>query len=318
MPLYYRLDKIIYMEENNISDKSKLKFMDKFKILLINTIWHRDYISTLIFEFIISLIGAILTRGEIIYPFLLLAILDLNLGLKNIIISVQEKYKELTLTFVLMVLIMYVFSNIAFFFFDADYAAELDYYDDNVCSSLLFCFLTALDSGLRARGGLGDSGERISFARYPGHYAGRIITDDLFFFIIIIIMIDLVFGIVIEAFNVLGAKEQKQKNDVTNHCFICHINKATVEKNRQNFNEHREKRHNLWNYVDYMIFLKFGDIHDLNAINSYARNKLDNKDISWLPTYKDSSSHDESKKEDNEDSFSVADENINKYIVKEA
>ena len=318
MPLYYRLDKIIYMEENNITDKNKLKFFDKFKIAVINTIWHRDYISTLIFEFIISLIGAIMKRGEIIYPFLLLAILDLNLGLKNIIISVQEKYKELALTFVLMVLIMYVFSNIAFFFFDEDYAAELDYYDDNVCSSLLFCFLTALDSGLRARGGLGDSGERISFARFPGHYAGRIITDDLFFFIIIIIMIDLVFGIVIEAFNVLGAKEQKQKNDVTNHCFICHINKATVEKNRQNFNEHREKRHNLWNYVDYMIFLKFGDIHDLNAINSYARNKLDNKDISWLPTYKDSSSNNENKREDNEDSFSVADENINKYIVKEA
>ena len=109
-----------------------------------------------------------------------------------------------------------------------------------------------------------------------------------------------------------------KKNDVTNHCFICHINKATVEKNRQNFNEHREKRHNLWNYVDYMIFLKFGDIHDLNAINSYARGKLDNKDISWLPTYKDSSSNDENKKEENEDSFSVADENINKYIVKES
>ena len=318
MPLYYRLDKIIYMEENNISDKNKLTLFDKIKIILIKSIWDRDYISTLIFEFFISLIGAIMKRGEIIYPFLLLAILDLNLDLKNIIISVKEKYKELGLTFVLMVLIMYVFSNVAFFFFDDDYAAELEYKDDNVCSSLMFCFLTALDSGLRARGGLGDSGERISFARYPGHYAGRIITDDLFFFIVIIIMIDLVFGIVIEAFNHLGVKELKQKNDVTNHCFICHINKATVEKNRQNFNEHRKKTHYLWNYVDYMISLKFSDIHDLNAINSYAREKLDNKDISWLPTYKDYSSGDEKRKNDeNEDEFEIADENINKYQVKE-
>ena len=295
MPLYYRLDKILYMEENNISNKNKLSLFDKIKIILIKSIWDRDYISTLIFEFIISLVGAIMHRGEIIYPFLLLAILDLNLDLKNIIISVKEKYKELGLTFLLMVLIMYMFSNIAFFFFDEDYAAEIEYQEDNVCSSLMFCFLTALDSGLRARGGLGDSGERISYARFPGHYVRRIITDDLFFFIVIIIMIDLVFGIVIEAFNHLGVKEQKQKNDVTNHCFICHINKATVEKNRQNFNEHRKKTHYLWNYVDYMISLKFSDIHDLNAINSYAREKLDNKDISWLPTYKDYSTGDENK-----------------------
>ena len=318
MPLYYRLDKILYMEENNISNKNKLSLFDKIKIILIKSIWDRDYISTLIFEFIISLIGAIMHRGEIIYPFLLLAILDLNLDLKNIIISVKEKYKELGLTFLLMVLIMYMFSNIAFFFFDEDYAAEIEYQEDNVCSSLMFCFLTALDSGLRARGGLGDSGERISYARFPGHYVRRIITDDLFFFIVIIIMIDLVFGIVIEAFNHLGAKEQKQKNDVTNHCFICHINKATVEKNRQNFNEHRKKTHYLWNYVDYMISLKFSDIHDLNAINSYAREKLDNKDISWLPTYKDYSTGDEKRKiDENENELEIADENINKYQVKE-
>ena len=318
MPLYYRLDKILYMEENNISNKNKLSLFDKIKIILIKSIWDRDYISTLIFEFIISLVGAIMHRGEIIYPFLLLAILDLNLDLKNIIISVKEKYKELGLTFLLMVLIMYMFSNIAFFFFDEDYAAEIEYQEDNVCSSLMFCFLTALDSGLRARGGLGDSGERISYARFPGHYVKRIITDDLFFFIVIIIMIDLVFGIVIEAFNHLGAKEQKQKNDVTNHCFICHINKATVEKNRQNFNEHRKKTHYLWNYVDYMISLKFSDIHDLNAINSYAREKLDNKDISWLPTYKDYSTGDEKRKiDENENELEIADENINKYQVKE-
>ena len=318
MPLYYRLDTIIYMQENKINDKKKLNFYDKIKIALMKSIWERDHISSLIFEFIISLIGAILKRGEIIYPFMLLAILDLNMDLHNIIISIKTKYKELGLTFVLMILIMYVFSNVAFFFFNEDFKAELDYFEDNYCESLIFCFLTTTDSGLRARGGLGDSGERISFARFPFHYVGRIITDDLFFFIIIIIMIDLVFGIVIESFDALGIKEQKQKNDKTNHCFICHVNKATVEKNRENFDEHREKNHNLWNYVDYMIFLKFSEIHDLNATNSYSREKLDNKDISWLPSYKDVCLRDEDKKKDeNEENLSIAEENIIKYCVKE-
>ena len=93
-----------------------------------------------------------------------------------------------------------------------------------------------------------------------------------------------------------------------------------MEKNGHNFNEHREKTHNLWNYVNYMISLKFADLHDLNAINSYAREKMDNKNISWLPTYKDEGKNDGSskKRDDNEDNFKVEDENIKKHIVKEA
>ena len=149
---------------------------------------------------------------------------------------------------------------------------------------------------------------------------GRFFYDVTFFLLIVIIMIDMVFGIIIESFQELCNEDQKHENDKKSHCFICHVNRATVEKNRHNFNEHREKTHNLWNYVNYMISLKFADLHDLNAINSYAREKMDNKNISWLPTYKDEGKNDGSskKRDDNEDNFKVEDENIKKHIVKEA
>ena len=47
---------------------------------------------------------------------------------------------------------------------------------------------------------------------------------------------------------------------------------------------------------------------------------MDNKNISWLPTYKDEGKNDGSskKRDDNEDNFKVEDENIKKHIVKEA
>ena len=67
-----------------------------------------------------------------------------------------------------------------------------------------------------------------------------------------------------------------------------------------------------------MIYLKFADIHNLNAINSYAREKIDNKDISWLPTYKDKIGSEEGKADDDEDELKVEEENIHKYVVKEA
>ena len=176
-------------------------------------------------------------------------------------------------------------------------------------------FLNTLDSGLRARGGIGDSAIRISYNRNKKHYILRLILDDLFFLIIVIIAIDLVFGIIIGAFSTLRNEEQKHSNDRKNHCFICHVNKNTLEKNRQNFIEHREKIHNLWNYVDYMITLKFSDIHYLNAINSYAIQKIEKKDISWLPTYKDLKDT-KKKVDDEEEELKVEEENVNKYFVK--
>ena len=150
-------------------------------------------------------------------------------------------------------------------------------HEDNYCASLVFCFMSTLDYGLRNRGGVGDLMTRISFKRNTGRYMGRFFYDVTFFLLIVIIMIDMVFGIIIESFQELCNEDQKHENDKKSHCFICHVNRATVEKNRHNFNEHREKTHNLWNYVNYMISLKFADLHDLNAINSYAREKMDNK-----------------------------------------
>ena len=158
--------------------------------------------------------------------------------------------------------------------------------------------------------------------RGKNHYIKRLILDDVFFFLIVIISIDLVFGIIIGEFAALREQTQKYKNDRKYHCFICHINKNTVEKNRENFSIHVNKIHNMWNYVSYMIFVKLSNVHDLNSINSYAREKIDNKDVSWLPSYKDFVDYDknnQTKENDNEEDFRIEDENINHiYIVKPA
>ena len=317
LPLYYELDKIKFFEEN--IHKKSLNFWDKLYIIIFMTIWNRNYISSIVYEFIISIICFILKKGEVIFPFLLLAIVDLNITLKNVILSIKHRHKEFTRAFFLAFIFMYAMSNLAFFFFNKDYIQELDYHDDNVCKTLIFCVLNALDNGLRARGGIGDSGIRISFMRDKSHYIQRLIMDDIFFLLVVIIAIDLVFGVIIGEFDALRGEEQKHEADRLYHCFICHVNKNTLEKNRQNFYLHVNKDHNMWNYVSYMIFVKLSNIHDLNSINSYARDKIDNKDISWLPSYKDLiNSDNENNKEDEteeDEDFKIEEENINNHYI---
>ena len=316
-PLYYEMDKIKYFEEN--IHKKTLNICDKLYIFIVMTLWDRNYISSLIYGLVISILCSILKRGELILPFLLLSIVDLNVTLKNVILSIKLRHKEFTRAMFLAFIFMYSMSNLAFFFFNSDYIEELDYYDDNYCKSLKFCVFNAIDNGLRARGGIGDSGKRISFMKNKSHYIERLILDDIFFLLVVIILIDLVFGIIIGEFDALRGQEQKYETDRLYQCFICHVNKNTLEKNRQNFYIHVNKIHNMWNYVSYMIFVKLSNLHDLNSINSYVRNKIDNKDISWLPSYKDLiKSDDENYKEDeyldNED-FKIEEENLNNYYI---
>ncbi len=100
-------------------------------------------------------------------------------------------------------------------------------------------------------------------------------------------MIDMIFGVIVQSFAELRKKKKKYENDKINRCFICHINRSTLEKNRINFLEHKNNTHNLWNYVEYIISLKLNESKELNAINNYTKLKIEHNDISWLPTYKD-------------------------------
>ncbi len=130
-------------------------------------------------------------------------------------------------------------------------------------------------------------------------------------------MIDMIFGIIIESFVELRHRNQKYQRDKINHCFICHINRNTLEKNRINFEEHKNTTHNIWNYVEYIIGLKLFQNNELNSMNNYAKSKIEQNDISFLPTYKDFNKISENKKNIlPEEKLIIPEEEIQKYKLK--
>ena len=313
LPLYYRLDKVKYRELFKKDKSKKLNILEKIYILLYMCLLQRNYIKMILYESFVCIICLII-NSEIIYGFFLLPILYLNKTLKSLVISIQLQFKQFVVTFFFTFILIYVFTNIYYFIFNSDFVVELNYFKDNYCKELIFAVLNALDYGLRARGGLADSAIRISFSRNKLHYIKRLIIDDLFFLLIVILMIDMVFGIIIKSFDELRHRNQKYKYDKLNNCFICHCNRKLLDKMRINFNEHVTNNHNIWNYVEYMLSLKLKDLHDLSAINQYVRIKIDKKDISWLPTYKDINKDNDSFLDDK--NLVVFHENIINYKIK--
>ena len=314
LPLYYRLDKVKYKDLFKKDKNKKLNIFEKIYVIINMCILGRNYISMLIYEFIVCIICIIIKNSEIFYGFFLLPIFYINKTLKSLVISIQLNFKQFCVTFSFTFMLIYIFTNIYYYFFNSDFVAELNYYKDNYCKTLIFAILNALDYGLRARGGLADSAIRVSFSREKSHYLKRLMIDDLFFLLIVIIMIDMVFGIVIKSFDELRHSNQKYTNDKLNNCFICHSNRHLLDKMRINFHEHVTNNHNVWNYVEYMISLKLKDIHDLSAINQYVRAKMEKKDISWLPSYRDMNKDNDINLDDK--NLLVFHENVNDYKLK--
>ena len=122
----------------------------------------------------------------------------------------------------------------------------------------------------------------------------------------------MVFGIIVQSFSTLRHKEQLYLKDKYNRCFICNGKKSILEKHRINFQDHVKHEHNLWNYVEYIITIKQSNIKELNNINQYIRKKIENNDISWLPTNTDLFK----KTEDFDyDEIVILEENTNKYKI---
>ena len=119
----------------------------------------------------------------------------------------------------------------------------------------------------------------------PNYVVGRFFYDFLFFLIIAVIMLNIIFGIIIDTFAELRELNQKIQDDKNNVCYVCGAKRDDFNKGNKNFDEHVGEEHCIWNYVEYMIGLKFVDVQDTNAINSYVIDMINEKNISWLPIY---------------------------------
>lgn len=87
------------------------------------------------------------------------------------------------------------------------------------CDTLLMCIVTAVNQGVRNGGGLGD------VLRYPSSkeplYAARVVYDLLYFFVVIIIVLNLIFGVIIDTFADLRSEKTTKEEILKNTCFIC-------------------------------------------------------------------------------------------------
>lgn len=60
-------------------------------------------------------------------------------------------------------------------------------------------------------------------------FFARVVYDLLFFFIVIIIVLNLIFGVIIDTFADLRSEKQQKELILKNTCFICGMYLYTIE-----------------------------------------------------------------------------------------
>jgi hypothetical protein len=120
---------------------------------------------------------------------------------------VTKNGSQLMMTAMLGAILLYIYAAFAFVFIsdtyydDNIYSGLLNRKGDSICMSMAHCYLSTINYGLRGGGGIGEflPTQTAVEANMQGFYF-RSFFDLSFFLLIITILLNIIFGIIIDTF----------------------------------------------------------------------------------------------------------------------
>jgi len=237
------------------------------------------------------------------YSVLLVELIYREDTLQNVISAVTGNIRSILFTFLLAIILVYFFSIFGFVFLQDDFLIEThppprqyqhtdpdtchsmvqeqEVVKERSCDTLLMCVITTMNQGLRNGGGIGD------VLRQPSTdeplYMVRVLYDILFFFVIIIIVLNLIFGVIIDTFADLRSEKHQTEEIKKNSCFICGLERKAFDNKTVTFEDHIKKEHNMWNYLWFIVLIKVKDPTEFTGPESYVHQMVKDRCLEWFP-----------------------------------
>ena len=230
-------------------------------------------------------------QSPIFYSFHLTDVVNRFPELQSVIQSVTLNGDQLLMTAMLGVMIIYIYSAIAFIFvydtyYDDDISGGLlNRMGDSICMNMMHCFLSTVNYGVRGGGGIGENLPTQTAVKEnrQGFYF-RAVFDLTFFLIVITILLNIIFGIIIDTFAQLRDAAENKFSDIKYNCFICGIDRPVLERDtEQGFTYHIQNDHCVWQYINFIIHLQSIESSELNGTESYILDLFQQLDHTWFP-----------------------------------
>lgn len=230
------------------------------------TLYYCGYLS-------FCILGMIL--DDFFLTILLLDIIVKNSTTKNVLMAAYIPRESLGMTLVLGVFIMYIYAFFTFVFVRGTTLNE------GVCDTLWGCFKLYMDYGLLAGGGIQDVMEQT--------LDWHILLGFTFFVIVTIILLNVIFGIIIDTFSALRFEKDDRIANTVGVCFMCGIEKLVFDRagdGLNGFKDHIKNDHLMWNYLRFVFHLWEQDKDDDDGLELFVRRCITTGDITWMPMNK--------------------------------
>ena len=117
----------------------------------------------------------------------------------------------------------------------------------------------------------------------------RYLLDLMYYLVVLIVLLNVVFGIIIDTFGDLRSKKEERERDINERCFICGTDKLTFDRSYdgpEGFKQHVKEEHNMWSYLYFIIRIWELDRDEDDGLELRVRKCLETNDISWFPMNK--------------------------------
>ena len=132
-------------------------------------------------------------------------------------------------------------------------------------------------------GGIGDILEIPKWQDNTKEYFKYWFYSMSFFIICILLILNMVNGIIINAFTDIREKDENKELEVNQKCFLCSISQDTFKKKNLSFTEHVNKVHKLSSYVNYLLLILLTPDKDLDDLGEYLKKQFINKELKIFP-----------------------------------
>ena len=230
------------------------------------------------YNYVYFLTAVVAIYYPIMCPVLLLDLVKQNTELVNVLKSVTVNLRQLVITLILGMIIIFLFSVYAFVFFQ-------DYYDAGdglLCHDVLNCFMSTMSVGVRSGGGIGD---RLIHPDHNGEdYWVRMTFDMLFFLVVIIVLLSIIFGIIIDTFAQLRNQRSFVLEAIHTRCYVCGSERSEVELRGKGWAYHFMVEHSPLAYLAFLVYLLEMPTVDCSGIEKYVKEKFEKRDYTFMPS----------------------------------
>lgn len=244
-----------------------------------------------LWQILIAVLGSYINK--LYFAFHLLDVINRYQDLNNVLRSIVYPARVLGLTVLLYLVVVYVFSIIGFYFFREDYNPSADLTDAQregrepyQCQRLFQCFLISFDQGFKNNGGLGGYLKAHTLGVSAYSYA-RLAFDQMYNIILLIMLLNIVFGVIIDTFASLRTGDTNTLTDMQSRCFICSIDAYTFDRaTKHGFHDHIYMEHNMWHYLYLFVHVRKKPITEYNGLELYLAIRMAKKDVSFFPNHR--------------------------------